>query len=181
MKIKAQINLNFHLILPIFLHLIKAFSINNNNKIIKMAINIFKTQINNTFNSSITCNNRNNINMIKIKLNIQTKTMTYSIKKRSKKDMLARLMWELDTLEEIKIMKIITKKDKKQNLLIIMKCLKNSSQMKKMGLLSSHSMQVSQIMKLLLYQMKMRYLRKKRMTISIKQNHQEGEEEVDLL
>ena len=119
--------------------------------------------------------------MIKIKLNIQTKTMTYLIKKRSKKDMLARLMWELDTLEEIKIMKIITKKDKKQNLLIIMECLKNSSQMKKMGLLSSHSMQVSQIMKLLLYQMKMRYLRKKRMTISIKQNHQEGEEEVDLL
>ena len=148
MKIKVQINLNFHLILPIFLHLIKAFSINNNNKIIKMAINIFKTLINNTFNSSITCNNRNNINMIKIKLNIQTKTMTYSIKKRSKKDMLARLMWEQDTLEEIKIMKIITKKDKKQNLLIIMKCLKNSSQMKKMGLLSSHSMQVSQIMKL---------------------------------
>jgi hypothetical protein len=148
MKIKAQINLNFHLILPIFLHLIKVFSINNNNKIIRMAMNIFKTQINNTFNSSITYNNRNNINMIKIKLDIQTKTMTYSTRKRNKKDMLARLMWELDTLEEIKIMKIITKKDKKQNLLIIMKCLKNSSQMKKMGLLSSHSMQVNQIMKL---------------------------------
>ena len=148
MKIKAQINLNFHLISPIFLHLIKAFNINNNNKIIKIDFNIFKTQINNTFNSSITYNNKNNINMIKSKLNKQIKTMIFSTKKRSKKDMLARLMWELDTLEEIKIMKIITKKDKKQNPLIIMACLKNSSQMKKMALLSSHLMQVNQIMKL---------------------------------
>lgn len=146
MKTKTQINSNFLLIWPLLLNLIRIININNSNKIIKMVINIIKTQINSTFNSSIICSNKSNITMIKTNLSKQIKTMTCLTKKRNRKDMLARLMQEQVTSGETKKMKTIPKKDKKQNLQIIMRCLKNYSQMKKMGLLSSHSTQVNLIM-----------------------------------
>ena len=74
-----------------------------------MVINIIKTQINSTFNSSIICSNKSNITMIKTKLNKQIKTMTCLTKKRNRKGMLARLMQEQVTSGETKKMKTIPK------------------------------------------------------------------------
>lgn len=180
MKIKSQINLNFLRNQSICLHLIQTFNTNNNQYNMKMVFNISKTQINNNFNRITLINLKTYNFLIKTELNKQTKTMIL-IKKKSKKDMLARLMQESDISEETKIMKITTKKDKKQSHLITMTYLRNYSQKKKMDLVSSHSTLVNLTMTLSLHQTRKMYIRKKRMMISIKQSHQEAEEGVDLL
>lgn len=112
----------------------------------KIIINTFKTQINNTFNSLNIFNLKNNIFMIKTEVNKQIKIMICLTRKKSKKDMLVRPMQGQDILEEIKKMKIIKKKDKKLNRQIIMMYPRDFNQMKKMDLLSSLSMQVNLIM-----------------------------------
>jgi hypothetical protein len=91
MKIKAQINLNFLRNLSICLYLIKTFNTNNKQYNMKMVFNISKTQINNNFNSISLTNLKIYNFLIKTELNKQTKTMILT-KKKSKRDMLARLM-----------------------------------------------------------------------------------------